>query len=304
MPVSYRTAQAHELEHIQALIIASINDLTTRHGLGPMASVRPPHFQTFSLGDDPDGLWVAEDGGDLIGSAFSWVCGDLWFLAELFVAPEHQGRGIGAELLKRTLHHAEKSGAANKALITFTFNTVSQALYVRHGMFPRTPIYNLSAATDVVLGRLQGDRLRTVPLESSESHLQHLDRNDARALGVSRRKHHRFLLTDRAVRDTVRGLLLYDGSSPAGYAYVSSTGHIGPLAVIEPGALGPAFRTALHAAAETGASQLSAFVPGAADLALQITIPGGMRISFPMLLMSSRDVGDWRQYLPRNPGFM
>jgi hypothetical protein len=47
-------------------------------------------------------------------------------------------RGIGNELLKRTLQHAQKMGATNKALITFTFNTVSQGLYIRHGLLPRS----------------------------------------------------------------------------------------------------------------------------------------------------------------------
>ncbi|MEA2950290.1 MAG: hypothetical protein QOI40_5620, partial [Alphaproteobacteria bacterium] len=27
-------------------------------------------------------------------------------------------------------------------------------------------------------------------------------------------------------------------------------------------------------------------------------------ITFPMVLMSTRDFGYWTQYLPRNPGFM
>ena len=69
------------------------------------------------------------------GFAFSWVCGDLWFLAELFVSPDRQGRGIGHELLKRTLDHAQRRVPRNTALITFTFNTVSQGLYIRHGLF-------------------------------------------------------------------------------------------------------------------------------------------------------------------------
>src|SRR4051794_34386018 len=37
-----------------------------------------------------------------------------------------QGRGVGNELLARTLEHARKAGAINKGLITFTFNVVSQ----------------------------------------------------------------------------------------------------------------------------------------------------------------------------------
>ena len=29
------------------------------------------------------GVWIAEESDEIVGSAFSWVCGDLWFLAEL-----------------------------------------------------------------------------------------------------------------------------------------------------------------------------------------------------------------------------
>jgi len=146
MPVAYRPARAEEIERAEELVVRSINDLTERHGFGPMASLRPPQFQLFCLSDDPEGLWVAEDAGQMLGFAFSWVCGDLWFLAELFVSPGNQGRGIGNELLKRTLQHAKKTGAAYKALITFTFNTVSQGLYIRHGLLPRFPIYFFKVA--------------------------------------------------------------------------------------------------------------------------------------------------------------
>src|SRR5215471_1742267 len=137
MSIVFRPAHADELQRAQELVVRSINDLTERHGFGPMASVRRPDFQMFSLKDDPDGLWVAEADGEIVGFAFSWVCGDLWFLAELFVAPSQQGRGVGNELLARTFEHASKAGAINKGLITFTFNVVSQGLYIRHAMLPR-----------------------------------------------------------------------------------------------------------------------------------------------------------------------
>jgi hypothetical protein len=38
-----------------------------------MAAVRPPTFARFCLEDDADGLWVAEDVGEIVGFAFSWV---------------------------------------------------------------------------------------------------------------------------------------------------------------------------------------------------------------------------------------
>lgn len=300
MPVEYRNAQAADLVRAQQLVASSINNLTERHGFGPMASVRPPLFQMFALQNNPDGLWVAEEVADIVGFAFSWVCGDLWFLAELFVSPTHQGHGIGNELLKRTLQQAQKTGAANKALITFTFNTVSQGLYIRHGLLPRTPVYNFSVARDVLLARLRGAPLRCAPLEDTPRHLHALAQIDAVALGVSRGQHHKFLLSDSAIR----GVMVYDGDDCLGYAYVNSGGHVGPLAVARRDAVGAVFRTALNLAADSGASQVSAFLPGTCDAALSTAVEHGMRITLPMLLMSTREFGDWTQYLPRNPGFM
>jgi ribosomal protein S18 acetylase RimI-like enzyme len=300
MPILYRPARAQDLERADQLVVASINDLTQRHGFGPMAAPHPPNFQLFSLKDDADGLWVAEEADEILGFAWSWVCGDLWFLAQLFVSPGHQGRGIGNELLERTFEHARKSGATNRALITFTFNTVSQGLYIRNGLFPRFPIYNFSVKRELLMGRLQGPQFRHVPLTEAASDLQNLARIDARVLGVSREKHHRYLINDRATR----GIGLYAGGDCVGYAYVSSGGHIGPLAVARPDALGTAFRTALQLAAESGSSQVSALLPGSSETALTTAVEHGMRITFPMLLMSMRDFGDWTGYLPRNPGFM
>jgi hypothetical protein len=37
---------------------------------------------------------------------------------------------------------------------------------------------------------------------------------------------------------------------------------------------------------------------------LRAAIELKMRITFPMVLMSSTDFGNWCQYLPRNAGFM
>jgi GNAT superfamily N-acetyltransferase len=299
MPLVFRPARAEDVQPAQGLVVGSINDLTERHGFGPMASVRPANFQLFSLQDDTDGQWIAEDGGQIVGCAFSWVCDDLWFLAELFISPERQGQGIGNELLKRTLDHARKRGASKKALIIFTFNRVSQGLYIRHGLFPRLPVYFVGVARDQLTRRLPAAPLRTVPLENTASHLRNLAQIDAAALGLSREKHHRYLIGDKATQ----GVLLYAGNDCAGYAYIAD-GHIGPLAVSRPDAMADAFTTALTLAAAGSAAQVSAFLPGASDAALSLAIAHGMRITFPMVLVSAGDFGNWTQYLPRNPGFM
>lgn len=300
VPLTFRPARAEDLAPATELVVRSMNELCERHGFGPMGAVRPPKFALFSLADDPNGLWIAEDAAEIRGFGFSWVCGDLWFLAQLFVAPGRQASGIGGELLKRTLGQVPEARAATRALITFSFNAVSQGLYMRHGLYPRCPIYFFKAARETVAGRAQGAQLRHAPIECTEHHLDRLSRIDAHALGVPRAKHHAFLLND----GESKGIMLFDDRDECvGYAYLAD-GHVGPLAVADPALAGAAFRTALNLALQSGSAQVSAFLPGPCESALRVALEHGMRITIPMVLMSTREFGDWTRYLPRNPGFL
>jgi len=300
MQIAYRPARADELPAAQELVVHSINDLTLRHGFGQMASVRPADFQLFSLKDDPNGLWVAEAGGEIAGFAFSWMCDSFWFLAELFVSPKHQGRGIGDALLQRTLAQAKRASADNRALITFTFNTVSQGLYIRNGLYPRLPIYFFRGKRDAILDHRRGEVLRHTGIEATDADLAQLAQLDAATLGFAREKHHRFLIGDARMR----GVFLHAGGDRVGYAYIHSGGHIGPLATTRPEVMSAAFATALKLAAEAGAADISAFVPGVCAAALDVAVRHAMRITVPMVLVSAREFGDFGRYLPRNPGFM
>ena len=123
---------------------------------------------------------------------------------------------------------------------------------------------------------------------------------DLATLGVSREKHHRYLAGDAATQ----GFLLYEGDACLAYVYVNAGGHIGPLAVTRSDRVGAAFASALHRAIARGASQVSAFLPGVSEEAFGSAIASGLRITFPMVLLSSHAFGDWTRYLPRNPGFM
>ena len=67
MPIVLRGARAEDLEESDRLVVSSINHLTSEHGFGAIASASPPLLQRFCLDDDPKGLWVAEDDGDMVG---------------------------------------------------------------------------------------------------------------------------------------------------------------------------------------------------------------------------------------------
>ncbi|MGB3436111.1 N-acetyltransferase family protein [Achromobacter sp.] len=299
MALVVRPARAEDLPRAQQLVTRSINDLTVRHGFGPIATPRPADFQAFCLRDDPRGLWLADDAGDVAGFAMSWVCDRLWFPAELFVAPGRQGQGIGDQLLRRTLAQASQAGASEKCLITFAFNLVSQGLYVRHGLLPRVPIHLCRVERESLALQTRGAAFRATPIEQTGADLDALRKLDAAALGIAREKHHRYLLGDASIK----GVFLNDGGGRVGYAYIAATGHIGPMAVMHGDAMPGAFRTALDIAAAGQGKQVSVFVPGT-SAALAVAVELGMRFALPMVLMSAGEHGDWTRYLPRNPGFM
>jgi ribosomal protein S18 acetylase RimI-like enzyme len=299
MAIIYRGARYEDLAPAMEVVYQSINDLVQRHGFEGLAASVTPEFLAFSLEDDPDGLWVAEDAGHVVGLGFSWVCGRFWFLADLFVLPEYQGQGVGGELMQLTFDHAQKHDADNRALITFAYNRASIGLYAKHGLFPREPLYTVGAPSAALVERME-KKFAWARLDGSAAQTAALSRIDEDSLGFSREKHHRYLLAEAAVT----GALFEDNGSPVGYAYVWSDGHIGPLAVASHAAMGPAFRTALALAIDQGVDQISAFLPGSNEEAMSIALGYGMRLSRTMVLVSAKAFGDWSRYTPNHPGFM
>ncbi len=65
---------------------------------------RTRHF----LRTDPDGSWVAEDGGTVVGMSQSFVREGYWMLSQLGTLPGRQGRGVGRELLRRALSYGDE----------------------------------------------------------------------------------------------------------------------------------------------------------------------------------------------------
>lgn len=61
-------------------------------------------------GTDPDGAWVAEDDGVVVGLAQATVREDLWVLSLLGVAVSSQSIGVGRALLERALTYGDRGG--------------------------------------------------------------------------------------------------------------------------------------------------------------------------------------------------
>ena len=295
-----RPARAGDLEAAIGIRQRSINDLRAKHGFAPTMQSGAPLFEAFSLEDDPRGLWVAESGEDIVGYGFSWVCGDFWFLADLFVDPSSQNRQIGKTLLGKTFEHADLMEASQRALITFAYNSVATGLYVRHGLFPHVPLYILRGTSRLISSRLVGSDCSCVAVEPGLQSIDMLSQIDEDALGFRRDKHHAFNVESKAAS----AFRIQRQGSNIGYAYVSSGGHVGPVALLEVSVSAEAITSVLRHTIEMGAEQVSMIVPGPADRCMAAAVDCGLRIDEPMVLLASHPFGDWRRYLPRNPGYM
>lgn len=77
---------------------------------------------------DPSSAWVAEVDGEVAGCALALVRDGMWFLSLLMVQPEHQGRGIGRELLDAAL-----TTATDRSWILATAEPAALRRYQRAG---------------------------------------------------------------------------------------------------------------------------------------------------------------------------
>jgi len=300
MAITYRPAKFEDLEEAERVVQEAGNELRVRNDRQPWPAPPPIEFPKFCLAEDPDGLWVAEDGEVIVGYGFSWMTEKFWFLSQLFVRPKAQAAGIGQALLSKTLMQAERNGATNRALITPAYNIASAGLYLHNGFYPREPLYRMAAPAPALAQNLAHAGYETTPIAPWPEPREWTRRIDQDLLGFCRDLHHRFLLGGGAAR----AVRIERAGGVAGYAYTSAEGHVGPLGIAPDADAKIVVTTALRCALESGPSQVTMIVPGRADVVMQAVLALGFRIEEPYVLMASRPFGNWCNYLPRTPGFL
>jgi GNAT superfamily N-acetyltransferase len=301
--IEYRTARDSDIPHVAAVFATAIDDLDKKYGFLQEPTPRsPPHPQySFWLRKDPKAFWVAEDKGRVVGYSFSFLRGTLWFLADLFILPGYQGKGIGGTLIKKTLGSWSGQRITNRALITPAYNMSSVSLYMRYEMLPRQAVYFASAPKDAVARSL--DR-RKPELEAEEAgdfrkSSSMLDRIHREAMGFPSGWQNEFFF--EALK--AKCLVFRKNGRLEGYAFVRPMGGIGPLVVKSASSFAPALEIALRAASE-GDGKVGMFFPGTNRAAVMASISHGFKIEYPGLLLSSRPMGDFENYLFYSPSMM
>lgn len=78
-------------------------------------------------------LWVAEEDGEVVGYAVLWCVLDQAELANIAVAPELRGRGIGGRLLDHVLSAVRERGVHSVFLEVRESNHTARRMYAARG---------------------------------------------------------------------------------------------------------------------------------------------------------------------------
>jgi GNAT superfamily N-acetyltransferase len=101
---SVRPLETADIEAVHDVSVEAFRDLARRlderpEPTGPLAPARIRIGRVLST--DPEGAWVAEQGGEVVGCSLAIMREGVWGLSLLVVRPDAQSTGVGRELLAR-----------------------------------------------------------------------------------------------------------------------------------------------------------------------------------------------------------
>jgi ribosomal protein S18 acetylase RimI-like enzyme len=291
--VRFRPAAASDLEPTYEVFVAAANELRARSGRAPIDDTPQRRswaipFRRHALAHDPERFWVAEAEDRVVGFGIAMLRERLWYLAALHVLPEYQGRRVGHELLERCL--AADGARAVRIVISEAAQPVSNALYAKHGMYQWVPLLHLAGAIPTT--QLDEPDLDSEPI--GDAALPELEVIDRLVLGVARAIDHRYWFGQPGLT----GLLFRRRGEATGYAYVSASGQMGPVAARLPRQLPHVLSASLRFASQRGVRHAVMVVPGHCRAALAYLLQSGFAYGESInLLLASRPFGRMDRYL-------
>ncbi len=257
---------------------------------------RAPIFQRHLLTTDPEGCWVAEIDGLVVGYAQGYVRGDVWYLSQLFVQPDVHALGAGQGALQRSQEYGRQRGAKVFAVSSSTAHS-AQALYMRHGMYAIGINYHLRGAVEPLLRLPEPDahQKRVVDCSGWQDRIADLD---LEVWGGERRPEHALFLSELgSVNSTFA--LTRDGDF-LGYSYALDDfgGFIGPLAARRVEDQLPLLRMAAAWLLDREVSDAGAYCPTNNPTLMRTFLDAGWKFDHWNFLLASQPFGQLDRYLP------
>jgi len=233
---------------------------------------------------DPDGFQTAEDKQETVGFAAGHVRSRQCVISEMWVLPQHRGRGAGEALMQRMLAFGERSGAREFLTVVPTEGVV-QSLLLRNGFRPLAPVYQLTIPPTVApglghsLSRLMDGRDVTTDLFNHRGRAD-LDRIDRLNRNIVRDTDHQYWLKERGHH----AAFVRQGERIAAFAY-GGRDQVGPVAGVTKEAaicaLGWAIKLASEAAEE---DVLTVRIPAPFSEAVEAMLEAGCRLEATLML--------------------
>jgi ribosomal protein S18 acetylase RimI-like enzyme len=304
MKIKYRLADEGDLYLVHRALVDSLNQFAAQRAL-PLVDLdfedSLPLWRHF-LGAGGKGFLVAEVKKNIAGFCCYIVRDSLWFLSYLAVAPEFQGTGVGRELFERALAEAQGNDTTKViAAYTNASNWPSVSLYTRNGIYPRMPVLRMEGnITNLCEAPQEVEPLPGAVASLTEENIARINDMDLQIRDFQREIDHRFWL---GARD-MRCYLFNKGDQPAGYAYLSHDGTIGPLAALDAQDIAGMLCFCLDRLTSDGIDNFVVHVPGENTNALNLLYDRGFKIHDLSLVMSSVPFGKWENYVISRPALL
>ncbi|MEW5748815.1 MAG: GNAT family N-acetyltransferase [Candidatus Thermoplasmatota archaeon] len=138
MKVSVRRMTVEDIPDVKRVDLLSFQELVeARHPDVRRITPRTDDNLLSYMRSDPEGAFVAlGDHAGIIGSSFSHIWGKTGWVGPVSVLPAYQGKGVGKELVKRSLEYLDQAGCSDIGLETMPENQVNIGMYMRIGLKP------------------------------------------------------------------------------------------------------------------------------------------------------------------------
>lgn len=136
----YRT---DELDTIKAITVEAFDSVSIDQNIERRFGVIHGHDWKWrkarhiddDLAHDPEGLFVAEADGEVVGYVSTWIDAEAGIgnIPNLAIRADWRGRGVGRKLIEYALAHFRRAGCAYAKIETLEQNDVGYAVYMKLG---------------------------------------------------------------------------------------------------------------------------------------------------------------------------
>jgi GNAT superfamily N-acetyltransferase len=229
------------------------------------------------INHDPDGFFSAVQSDETVGFAAACIRARQCILAELWVLPQHRGKGAGETLVSKAIAYGERSGA-REFLSVVPPEPEIQGILLRHGFRPIAPVFQFEISRpaalrlgDVLASSLTG-RVATKDLLERRGQAD-VDRIDRVTRNVNREVDHTFWLKTLSLDSA----LVKQGDRIAGYGY-GGEDQVGPAAGSSREAALAALGWSIKLAVDDGAQTMFVRIPAPFDSAIEVIQEGGATV--------------------------